>query len=206
MTAVAVHPPLESLTRIKIMCDSTFITRVALYQGRVIELTRDTVLLPNGAQVELEIIHHPGGAATVALDERNYICLLRQFRYAAQGWLWELPAGRIDPNELPAVTAQRELSEEAGISARTWHHLGVMHSSPGIFTEVIDLWLAQDLSPTALAHEYGEVIEIMWVPLSQALEWCHDGTITDSKTLIGLYRAQAFIKNAADLLADNQGC
>ncbi|MBK1642263.1 NUDIX hydrolase [Chromatium okenii] len=188
------------------MSNATLVARTALYQGRVIELTRDTVLLPNSDQVELEIIHHPGGAAVVALDERQFVCLLRQFRHAASGWLWELPAGRIDPNELPAMTAQRELTEEAGVTAAIWNPLGMMHSSPGIFTEIIHLWLAQELTPAPLAHEYGEVIEIVWVPLLQALEWCHDGTITDGKTLIGLYRAQAFLQNAADLLAEAPGC
>ncbi|MBK1693861.1 NUDIX hydrolase [Chromatium weissei] len=177
-----------------------------IHQGRVIELTLDTVELPNGDQVELEIIHHPGGAAVVAIDERHDVCLLRQFRHASQGWLWELPAGRIDPQESHANTAQRELEEEAGLSASEWINLGFIHSSPGIFTEVIHLWLARDLTPLPTAHESGEVIEIHWIPLHQALEWCNDGTITDSKTLVGLYRADALIKNAVELLTEDQGC
>ncbi|MBV5310692.1 NUDIX domain-containing protein [Chromatium okenii] len=177
-----------------------------IHQGRVIELTLETVELPNGDQVELEIIHHPGGAAAVAIDERNHVCLLRQFRHASQGWLWELPAGRIDAGESAANTAQRELAEEAGLSASEWISLSFIHSSPGIFTEVIHLWLARDLAHLPTAHEHGEVIEITWLPLDQALAWCNDGTITDSKTLVGLYRADAFIKNAVELRTEDQGC
>lgn len=188
------------------MNNSQLLKRDLVYPGRVIELTLDTVKLPNGDQVELEIIHHPGGAAVVAIDERNDVCLLRQFRHASQSWLWELPAGRIDPGELPATTASRELAEEAGLGATEWTSLGFIYSSPGIFTEVIHLWLARDFVQLPTAHEHGEVIEITWLPLHQALAWCNDGTITDSKTLAGLYRAGALIQNAVELLAEGQGC
>jgi ADP-ribose pyrophosphatase len=188
------------------MSEGRILKREPIYQGRVIELALETVELPNGEQVELEIVHHPGGAAAVALDEQDRVCLLRQFRHASQGWLWELPAGRIDPGESPFETARRELAEEAGLEAADWTDLGMMHSSPGIFTEVIGLWLARGLGSLPHAHEHGEVIEIHWLPLSQALDWCHDGTITDSKTLIGLYRASALIKSAVEMLSEDPGC
>ncbi|MFD2110504.1 NUDIX hydrolase [Thiorhodococcus fuscus] len=178
----------------------------SIYQGRVIDLSLETVELPNGGHVELEIVRHPGGAAAVALDDQDRVCLLRQFRHAGGGWLWELPAGRIDPGETPFETARRELAEEAGLDAADWTDLGFMHSSPGIFTEVIHLWLARGLDSRPLAHEDGEVIEVHWLPLSQALDWCNDGTITDSKTLIGLYRAGAYIKNAFEMLSEDPGC
>ena len=89
-----------------------------LYQGKVIELYLEQVILPNGVPAELEIVRHPGGAAVVAIDIENRICLLRQYRYAAGGWIWELPAGKLDPGEAPLVTAQRELEEEAGLCAQ----------------------------------------------------------------------------------------
>ena len=167
------------------------------FHGRVIDLTQEQVRLPNGQVAVLEIIHHPGGAAVVALDRTGRVCLLRQYRYAAGGWLWELPAGKIDQPEPPLETARRELREEAGREARRWRELGSIHSSPGIFTEVIHLYLAQVLVVTPTGHEEAEVIEIHWLPLAQALQWCSDGTISDSKTLVGLFRAQGILAGVA---------
>ena len=121
------------------------------------------------------------------------VCLLRQYRYATGGWLWELPAGKIDNREPPLDTARRELAEEAGREAAAWQELGFMHSSPGILTEVVYLYLARNLTPTAIGHEHEEVIEVHWLPLGEALTWCRDGRISDAKTLIGLFRAQAVL-------------
>jgi 8-oxo-dGTP pyrophosphatase MutT (NUDIX family) len=169
-----------------------------LFRGRVISLTQERAKLPNGHEAELEIVHHPGGAAVVALNQAGEICLLRQYRYATGGWLWELPAGKIDNEEPPTQTARRELVEEAGLEAAVWRELGRMHSSPGIFTEVVYLYLARDLSPVSLGHEQEEVIEIHSLPLTLALEWCLNGTISDAKTLIGLFRAQALLAGNHD--------
>jgi len=163
--------------------------RREVFRGRIIDLGIETVVLPNGRVTELEIIRHPGGAAAVALDGEGRACLLRQYRHAADGWLWELPAGKIDPGEDPFATARRELIEEAGVEAQAWSELGQMHSSPGVLTERIFLYLGRDLRPAVVDHEPHEVIEVHWVPFEQALAWCHDGTITDAKTLIGLFRA-----------------
>jgi ADP-ribose pyrophosphatase len=165
--------------------------RREVFCGRVVAVGVETVALPNGQVAELEIIRHPGGAAAVALDAAGRVCLLRQYRHAAGGWLWELPAGKIDPGEAPFATARRELTEEGGVEAGTWSELGFMHSSPGVLTERIYLYLGRDLRPAAPDHEAHEVIEVHWVPFDQALAWCHDGTITDAKTLVGLLRAAA---------------
>ena len=163
--------------------------RREVFRGRVVDVGGETVRLPNGQLAELEIIRHPGGAAAVALDDEGRVCLLRQYRHAAGGWLWELPAGKIDPGEEPFATARRELVEEGGVEAGAWSDLGFMHSSPGVLTERIYLYLGRDLRPAASDHEAHEVIEVHWVPFDEALAWCHDGTITDAKTLIGLLRA-----------------
>jgi ADP-ribose pyrophosphatase len=167
------------------------------YQGCVVDVFSESVRLPNQALVQLDIVRHPGGAAAVALDGEGRVCLLRQYRHAAGGWLWELPAGKLDPGESPRVTVERELVEEAGMAAADWVSLGRMHSSPGVFTEVIHLFLARELTPGETAHEHGELIEVHWVPFATALERCQSGEITDAKTLIGLFRAAAFLGQAS---------
>jgi 8-oxo-dGTP pyrophosphatase MutT (NUDIX family) len=162
------------------------------FRGRIIRVTTDEVVLPNGYRAELEVVHHPGGAAVVAIDTQERVCLLRQYRYVADGWIWELPAGKLEPNEPPLATAQRELVEEAGVSAERWHTLESYLSSPGIFTEVLHLFLATELKPATSAHEHAEVIEVHWVPFTEACEWAVNGKIRDGKTALGLVRAQHF--------------
>ncbi|HEV8018489.1 MAG TPA: NUDIX hydrolase [Steroidobacteraceae bacterium] len=161
------------------------------FSGRVIRVTTDEVVLPNGHRSLLEVVHHPGGAAVVALDDAQRVCLLRQYRYVAGGWLWELPAGKLEPDEPPLATAQRELAEEAGVSARVWRSLGSCLSSPGVFTERLHLFLATGLTPASTAHEHAEVIEIHWLPFGQACRWAVDGTIADCKSALALLRAAA---------------
>jgi len=180
--------------------------RESRYRGRVIDVSLDQVRLPNGREVKLEIIDHPGGAAAVAIDEQERVCLVHQFRHAADGWLWELPAGRIEPDESPLETARRELAEEAGVSAADWTDLGAMHSSPGVFREVIHLWLARTLEQVGQSHEPEELMEVHWLPFNQALDWCNDGTITDAKTLIGLFRTDALMRGALELMSEDPGC
>jgi 8-oxo-dGTP pyrophosphatase MutT (NUDIX family) len=161
------------------------------FSGRVIRVTTDEVVLPNGHRSLLEVVHHPGGAAVVALDGAQRVCLLRQYRYVAGGWLWELPAGKLEPGEPALATARRELAEEAGVSAQDWRSLGVCLSSPGVFTERLHLFLATGLTPAATAHERAEVIEIHWLPFAQACRWAIDGTIADAKSALALLRAAA---------------
>src|ERR1700685_2545406 len=145
-------------------------SRTQHFRGRVVHVTVDEVVLPNGHRALLDVVHHPGGAAVGALDAAARVCLLRQYRYVADGWLWELPAGKLEPHEDPQVTAQRELAEEAGARAAQWRSLGSYLSSPGVFTEVI---------------------EVHWVAFDEARHWALDGTIRDGKTAVGLLRAAA---------------
>jgi len=114
------------------------------FRGRIVEVAVEQVTLPNGRPMTLEVVRHPGGAAVVALDASNRVCLLRQYRHVVGGWVWELPAGKLDPGEPPATTARRELAEEAGVEAARWNDLGRLVSSPGIFTETIHLYLARE--------------------------------------------------------------
>jgi len=163
--------------------------RRTYFKGRVITVTVDEVILPNGHRELLELVHHPGGAAVVAIDVEERVCLLRQYRHAAGGWIWELPAGKLEPNEPPLETARRELIEEAGVSAHDWASLGVYLSSPGVFTEVLHLFLATGLEAATSHPEASEVFEVHWKPFSEACKWAFNGTIQDGKTTLGLLRA-----------------
>ena len=164
--------------------------RKSIYQGDVVNLGLETVTLPNRQKMQLEVVRHPGGAAVVALDQSEQVCLLRQYRHAAGGWLWELPAGKIDHPESPEHTARRELQEEAGLSADRWQCLGHFLSTPGFCDERIHLYIAQALTRTETDRHPDEVIEVHWIKLEQALQWIQQGEITDAKTIIGLLLAQ----------------
>ncbi len=163
-----------------------------VFTGRVIEVNIERVKLPNGSVADLEIIRHPGGAAVVALDASNRICLLRQFRHAVGGWIWELPAGKIDNREPPLDTARRELEEEAGTAAASWQPLGDYVPSPGVLTEVVHLFLATQLTSLPPRPEEHEVFEVHWLPFKDVLRMAGSGELRDGKSLVGVYRAAAY--------------
>jgi len=163
--------------------------RTTHFRGRVVSLTVDEVTLPNGHRASLEIVHHPGGAAAVAIDGEGRVCLLRQYRHAVGEWIWELPAGKLEPGEPPLNTAQRELVEEAGTLAAHWESLGRCVPSPGVLNEIVHLYLATGLTPARAALESAEVLEVHWMPLGEAYEWVLNGTIADAKTCLGILRA-----------------
>jgi ADP-ribose pyrophosphatase len=130
----------------------------------------------------------------VALDQQEQVCLLRQYRHAGGGWLWELPAGRLEAGERPRTTAARELAEEAGLQAGRWDTLGKTLVSPGYCDEAIYLYLARDLTRVPAQPEEHELFEVHRVPFDQALEQVHDGTIVDAKTMLGLTLAGKFMQ------------
>lgn len=167
--------------------------RRQVYRGRIVDLGIERVTLPNGVEVELEIIRHTGASAVVAVDADGRVALIRQFRHAAGGFVWELPAGVLDrPDESPADCAARELLEEAGLRAARLTPLTTIFTTPGFTDERIHLFLAQDLSQEGHAHEHDEVIaEIAHPPLREALGMIRRGEIVDSKTICGLHLAGA---------------
>jgi 8-oxo-dGTP pyrophosphatase MutT (NUDIX family) len=188
----AVHQPQNAASRAAGIGMTVKVRKV--YEGKVLRLNIERVTLPNGAVAELEIAHHPGGACIVALDREDRVCLLRQFRHAAGGWITELPAGKLDEREPPLACARRELAEETGMTAVRWDDLGYFFSSPGVFTEVIHVFLARGLTPCPAAPEQHEVFEAHWLPLDQALAQASDGTLRDAKTITGLLWAATRIQ------------
>ena len=166
-----------------------------IYRGRLITLSTEKAQLPNGHSLDLEIVRHPGGAVVVAINNNDQVCLLRQYRHAVnESRLWELPAGCIDTHDpTPLVTAQRELKEEAGVSAENWTELGRALPSPGFCDEVLHLFLARGLSDVDKQQQDDEIIEIHWLPLKQAVEMAASGEICDAKSVMGLFRAHWFL-------------
>jgi ADP-ribose pyrophosphatase len=168
--------------------------REVLHQGTVVDLGVETVRLPNGHIIRLEVIRHPGGSAVVALDGQNNVCLLKQYRHAAGGWLWELPAGKLEPEESAGLTARRELAEEAGVEGKNWQSLGSFLTTPGFCNERIHLFLARQLIRVRKQPEKHEVIEIHWIPFHTALQQVYTGQIHDAKTMLGLLLAAPHVE------------
>ena len=162
--------------------------RTPIYRGRIVDFGIETVTQPDGHRVAVEVARHPGGAAAGALDAEHRVCLLRQFRPAFQEWLWELPAGKVDPGEQPLTTAKRELQEEAGLTALEWTELGAVITCPGFSDEVVHLYLAMSLRQGIANTEPDEHIERHWLPLAEAVERIDQGSIRDAKTIVGLFR------------------
>lgn len=162
-----------------------------VHRGRIFELAVDRVRLPNGTEASLEILHHPGAAAVVPLTDDGCILLLRQFRHAVGGELWEIPAGTLGAGEAPAACARRELTEEAGVRAAELVELGEIVPVPGYSTERIHLFLARGLGPAQQSLDDDEVIgEVRAVPAPEALRWVVDGRIVDAKSAVAICRAR----------------
>ncbi|MDX2122495.1 MAG: NUDIX hydrolase [Gemmatimonadota bacterium] len=167
------------------------------YEGRVIHLDVDTVQFPDGSTGQLEMIRHPGAAAVVPMlddpaapDPR--VLLIRQFRHAADGIIWEVPAGRLDAGETPEACARRELAEETGMRAGRLERLTTIYTTPGFTDERIHLFLAGGLEKGDHRREADEFMELRPTPWSEAMRLIERGEIVDGKTLVSLLYVQAF--------------
>jgi ADP-ribose pyrophosphatase len=165
--------------------------------GFRIEITRERVELPNGRSVELDIVHHPGAAAVVPFVSESDVLLIRQYRHAAGGTILEVPAGKLDPGDTPEACAARELEEEAGQRAGRLEKLGWIFTTPGFTDEVIHLFAAFELEPVGTRHEDDEVIEVMRVPLRDALDLVWRGELNDAKSALALIHAARHAKRLA---------
>jgi len=168
-----------------------------VYTGRVVSLDVDTVRFPDGSVGELEMVRHPGASAVVPFlsdpsGEDPQVLLIRQYRYAADGYLYEIPAGRLNPGEDPRQCALRELKEETGCSADRVDELFTMYTTPGFTVEKIHLFMATGLTSGETKHEVDEFLELQPMPLSRALQMIQAGEIQDSKTALGLLFAAGF--------------
>lgn len=166
-----------------------------VYSGKVITLNIDTVQLPNGVTVDLETIRHPGAAAVVPVKDDGTVVLIRQFRHAAGGFIYEIPAGKLAPGEDPLDCAARELEEEVGYRASSFELLSSIFTAPGFADEVIHVYKAIGLTKGRQHLDRDEVLEIVEMPLHQAIARIQDGTIRDGKTIVGLQTV--FIRNSA---------
>ena len=157
-----------------------------IYTGKVVTLNVDTVKLPNGVTIDLETIRHPGAAAVVPMKDDGTVVLIRQFRHAAGGFIYEIPAGKLSPGEDPLHCAARELEEEVGYRAASFELLSSIFTAPGFADEVIHVYKATGLIQGRQQLDHDEVLEIVEMPLTAAMERIVDGTIRDGKTIVGL--------------------
>lgn len=162
-----------------------------IYEGRIFNLDHDKADLPNGRVAGLDVIRHPGASAMVCLNENNEVLMLRQYRYAAGGYIWEIPAGTLEKGEDPKECALREVEEETGYSASGIEKLGEMFPAPGYTDELIHVFLVTGLTQSRQNLDADEILEVEPVKWEKALEMAHDGTIRDAKTVCGLFWAAA---------------
>jgi len=170
-----------------------------LYTGRIVNLDLDTVGFPDGSTGTLEMLRHPGASAVVPfLDDPRAddprIILIRQFRHAADGFLWEIPAGRLDPGEEPEACARRELREETGYSAADCRRLVTIHTTPGFTDERIHLFMATGLRAGDHAREADEFVEVHETRWSEALRLVENGEVSDAKTLTALLYTETSLR------------
>ena len=168
-----------------------------IYRGKIVTLNRDTVRFPDGSLSEMDIARHPGAAAVVPFlndpeGEEPQVLMLRQYRYAAGGNLYEIPAGRLDEGEAPDACAIRELKEETGCTAERFEPLTSILPTPGFCDEVIHLFMATGLTHGEHSREADEFVDVIIMRLSESLERIRTGEITDAKTIIGLLYAAGF--------------
>ena len=165
-----------------------------IYQGHIIRLVKDRFVLnvAKNKVVTRDLVRHPGAVVVVPFVDKNRLLLLKQFRYAAQGDLWEIPAGTREKNEKEIVCAKRELEEETGFKAKRWKLLTRFFPAPGICDEVMALYRAETLSEGRKNLDHDEWIEHRVVSVKQALRMIRQGKIRDAKSIVGILWGRVF--------------
>jgi ADP-ribose pyrophosphatase len=165
-----------------------------IYRGQVVHLFVETATLPNGKQVELEVIRHPGAAAVVPLLDNGDVVLVHQYRHVTGGYLYEIPAGKRSPGEAPEACAHREVEEETGFRIGSLRHMTTIYTAPGFCDEQIHIYLARGLTHGRQQLDEHEVLNVVVMPLDEAIRKIQDQTIRDAKSIVGLMGAMALLK------------
>ena len=165
--------------------------RITIYQGGVFTLVRENITLENGTTTDVEFIEHPGAAAIVPFLDDHRILLLKQYRHALKQYIWEIPAGTLDPREDVLTCARRELIEETGYSANGWQKLGEITPLPGYSNEGIHIYLATALLPAEQHLDADEIINVQEIEFKDAIDMIGTGEIRDAKSIAGLLLASA---------------
>ena len=164
-----------------------------IYDGTVVDLWRDTVILPDGKEAFREVINHPGGVCVLALDENNNVLTVRQFRKATDDIMLEIPAGKLEYGEDVLEAAKRELEEETGMVAGEMISLGYFHPTPAYCREKIYMYFARDLSATAQKLDEDEFLEVLGIPFDELYQMVLNNDITDGKTVLAVLKAKEIV-------------
>ncbi len=176
------------------------LTSEYFYKGKIINLRRDTVRLSSGSEAVREVCEHHGAVSILPVLDSGEVVLVSQFRYPMKKELLEVPAGKLEIGEEPRSCAERELSEETGLSAKKIVELGCVYPSPGYLTEKIHLYLAIGAVEGEAHPDEGEELSVVRMKLSDAVAMCDRGEISDLKTIALIYRADRYLKGE-----DNNG-
>ncbi len=172
--------------------EKTISTR-EIYNGRIIHVTEDTVLLPDGKTAGRELVLHNGGVGVIAVDENGDVLIVEQYRKPYDEVIPEIPAGKLEPGEDPLSAGKRELSEETGYTAEEFVHIGNYYPTPGYCSEIIHLYLATNLSYTGQHLDPEEFVEVKRIPLAVLVDMVMDNKICDAKTAIAILKADKII-------------
>lgn len=166
-----------------------------IFDGVVVKLFVDEVELPDGSKSIREIVRHPGAVCVIPVDENQNVIMIKQFRYPFEQVLYEIPAGKLEPNEDPYEAALRELEEETGVNASKVDYIGTMYTTVAILDEKIHMYLATGITYKNAHPDQGEFLEVEKIPLSTLVEMVMDGKIPDSKTQIAILKADKLLNN-----------
>ena len=165
-----------------------------VYKGRIFNFVAEELTLPNGCHAEMAFVRHPGSIAVVPLMEDHSVVMELQYRHPVGEYLFEIPAGTMEPGESPLDCAQRELIEETGFQAQEFIQLGKVHILPAYSDEEIHIFLAKGLTPVKQNLDPDEIIEVVTYPLEQAVRMIDEGKITDALTILSLQMARSYIR------------
>lgn len=176
--------------------DEKTIASELAYQAKIFRVTKDTAQLENGAEVRRDVVHHSGGVCVVPLTDKNTVLMVKQYRYPMHEITLEIPAGKLEPGEDPSECGLRELREEAGRTCGKYTSLGKLYPTPAYDTEIIYMYLAEELSaPEEQDLDEGEFLDVVEIPLEEAVQMVMDNKIPDAKTQLALLKTWFILKD-----------